>query len=122
MAVAVIVTVAVAASAASAFTVTGMLSSWLKDIELMEDLEELSYLMAQSKAVDGEQSSQYLQLLYRYQAVAGKRRPRTMTAVLGERKQALKETCVPCFCTFFLYSAALVEVRFLCLHLIPTSG
>eukprot|EP01051_Picozoa_sp_SAG22_P010038 SAG22_NODE_878_length_6715_cov_9.368652_10_plen_111_part_00 len=59
----------------------------------MTDLEELSQLMAQSKAIDGPESAQYIQLLHRYQAVAGKRRPRTMTAVLGERKQALKETC-----------------------------
>lgn len=58
----------------------------------MSDLEELSHMMAQTKLIDGPESSQYLQLLHRYQAVAGKRRPRTMTTVLGERKQALKDT------------------------------
>jgi hypothetical protein len=62
------------------------------DINLLEDLSEMSANMAATKAEKGNESREYRKLCKDYQATASKRRPRTMTMALAERKNVLKET------------------------------
>ena len=54
------------------------------DINLLEDLSEMSANMAATKAEKGNESREYRKLCKDYQATASKRRPRTMTMALAD--------------------------------------